>query len=270
MEENISIDALMGIYKAGTLSKKEFEGQIFAALMDDRSYIHLFKKNEDEYDDFLCRLCPVICRAIDSYAGGSFEAYLGSIIFWAALTYNNGEDVSSLFDVAEPLYEGGEAGGGAGFCRPLEACGGGLSREQILILVLKSHCFMTDSFTRSIARTIGMEEAELFRLVRDMKNLRLGRDDGIRALEDKVYGQYYSCMCLEKRLKNAEPDSAQYNKLKRALKKCSKRYEALKEQLNGARGSASNNQIAQVLGIPKGTIDSILYIIKHKFDPPSK
>jgi hypothetical protein len=54
------------------------------------------------------------------------------------------------------------------------------------------------------------------------------------------------------------------------LERARKRYKAMRKRLGGIRMNASNRIVAEVLGIPKGTVDSGLFAIKNHLAPHTK
>jgi IS30 family transposase len=51
----------------------------------------------------------------------------------------------------------------------------------------------------------------------------------------------------------------------RRLVKAKKRLESMRKRLAALKAEASNRQVAALLGVPKGTIDSNLYAIKTRY-----
>jgi hypothetical protein len=55
--------------------------------------------------------------------------------------------------------------------------------------------------------------------------------------------------------------------MKDRFERARKRFYKMKKRLGGMRMSASNRMIADVLGIPRGTVDSSLSVIKNRMIP---
>jgi hypothetical protein len=94
--------------------------------------------------------------------------------------------------------------------------------------------------------------------------LRVHRDEVIKELQERVYSQYYRCIAFEKRMYAAPVGSARHEKLKIRLEKARKRLETMRKRFKRLRTEPTNQQVAQVLGIPKGTVDSNVFAIKAK------
>jgi hypothetical protein len=134
--------------------------------------------------------------------------------------------------------------------------------RQILLLILKSYYFVTDEYIARAAPAIGMREETLSGLIEALRKLRFDREEDMRNLQNRIYGQYYRCITLEKRMNGASDESGRYIAMKIRLERSQKRLRAMKKRLQNIRPGASNRQIALVLGIPKGTVDSNLSAIK--------
>jgi hypothetical protein len=52
--------------------------------------------------------------------------------------------------------------------------------------------------------------------------------------------------------------------MKNRFERARKRFYTMRKRLEGMRLSASNRMIAEVLGIPRGTVDSSLFAIKNR------
>ena len=63
---------------------------------------------------------------------------------------------------------------------------------------------------------------------------------------------------------NAQSGTEHHEKMRKRLERAKKRIKAMRKRLNGMRLSASNRLIAEILGIPRGTVDSSLFAIKNR------
>jgi DNA-directed RNA polymerase specialized sigma24 family protein len=109
-----------------------------------------------------------------------------------------------------------------------------------------------------------MEKQELYRLIDALKKLRLRREQQVMVLKERIHCQFYRCLSLEKRILTATPGMAYYEKLKKLFRRAKQRRDAAQKRLAGTRLDATNQQIAEVLGIPKGTVDSALHAVREK------
>jgi RNA polymerase sigma factor (sigma-70 family) len=268
MQENLPLDFLLHEFREGKLGKKELESSIFEHILKTSRQFRLYNWPRDEYVDFLCALYPRISRAIDKYQdeGSSFDAYIVTIVRWAAREYiqtevNHRITEQTYWDACtqemavcetEPSYDI------TGPCKPVS------NPRQVLLLLLKSYYFLSEDFIDRVAPAIGMKKETLQCLVGQLRNLRIHRDEAIKDIQERIYSQYYRCIAFEKRMNAAPLGSARHEKLKTRLEKARKRLETMRKRFKRLRTEPTNQQVAQVLGIPKGTVDSNFFAIKAK------
>lgn len=271
------LDTLMRYYSQGNLNKKEFEGLIFQYILDNTERFHLFNWEKDKCVDYLCWLYPRLSKAVDHYKekGSSFEAYIGSLIHWSAREYHSREEEHHITEYAcwqamteeetaardeEPIYL--DTADQNTF---KNESGKKIRTQEILILLLKSYAFISDDFLERIAGIIDIRPQKLNRMIDKLKEIREKHDEALRELKSHIHSQYYRCVSFEKRLIAATKGSALYEKLKGRLERARIRLVNMKKRLTQFRPNASNRQVAEILGIPKGTVDSSLHIIKNRF-----
>lgn len=274
MKNLTHLSALHQRYLQGELTKKEFEEYIFKYLLNNHERLNPFKRNEECFMDFLSLLYPRISRAVDNYKdkGASFEAYLTSIIHWSQKDYKiresnhfiteyscwkaRAEEISS--ENPEPEYIGTEID--PGLHEVLE----NYTRRQILILFLKSYYFVSEDLLRRVANILEMRQEELWALVEQLRTQRMKHERAVSELKARVHSQYYRCLTIQNRIAAALPESALYEKLKTHYEKATLRLQNMKTRLAGFKVDASNRQIAEILKLSKGTIDSTLHVIHEK------
>jgi CRP-like cAMP-binding protein len=124
---------------------------------------------------------------------------------------------------------------------------------------------MTEDYVNRIAETAGIDKNELQKLIDKLHEMRAKREAYIRELQDKIHSQYYRCLAFEKRLSSTYEGTAKHEKLTHYLHNARKRFQSMRERLSGIRVDATNQQIATLLNIPKGTVDSALHYVREKF-----
>jgi hypothetical protein len=260
-------------YLRGLLTRKDFEGRIFEFILENHECFHLFHWDRGTCADYLCWLYPRLSRAIDAYkdVGSSFDAYIATILRWSAKKYKALETDNHVIEYAcwearaeevaesEPAYmdvllEDSAAPEQKKLPNP----------RQILILTLKSYFFMTEDFISQIAPAIGMTPEKLWDMIDELRLMRYERDEKIRKAQWRLHRTYYRCFCYQKRLGAAAESTMMLTKLTKRLERSRSRYKAMKERLDSIPKEASNRQVAEVLGIPKGTVDSTMHAIKQK------
>lgn len=263
-------------YSAGKLSKKNFEGMLFQHLLENFEHFRIFNRNRDRWNDFLSWLYPRLVRAIDLYrdVGSSFDAYINKLIYGAAREFRCREIDHNITEYvcwraraeemtlceSEPEYtEGLET-------RNVIPIPEDLNRRQILMLLLKSYFFVTDEFAGKVAFAIGMDIGMVQSMIDELKKRRSEKETDILNLRERIHCQHYRCLAYQKRMTSAQPGSEFHEKLKSRFERAKKRYSSMKKRLNTMRMSASNRMIAEVLGVPRGTVDSNLFAIKNRID----
>jgi hypothetical protein len=141
-----------------------------------------------------------------------------------------------------------------------------INSRQILFLLLKSYYFISDDFLDRIVPIVGIKKKTLNNMINKLRELRSDREEEIRGLQERIYCQFYRCITFEKRLSAVQENSAHYAKMKSRVERARFRLTAMRKRLTGIRLNATNRQIAQVLGIPKGTVDSNLYMLKSRIN----
>jgi len=266
MQNTVSLNGVFAEYSAGLLEKKRLEGEIFRAIRENVR--HLSNWDRADNDEYLSWLYPRISQAIGSYreTGSSFESYIGSMVRMTAKEFRSRKFRTYVSEYAAWMSALPD------MCThedpPEYVC----AREaadlipekprQLLILVLKCCCYVSDDFIERAAPRLGIPAEELNRMVKCLKKLREKREQCNADLQEKVNYQFYRCIYYEKRIKNLPENSIAAQRLNDRLERGRERLANLREQLTRKLPDPSNSQIAKLLGISKGTVDSVLYRLK--------
>ena len=262
---------LYRLYLAGDLPKKSFEGMIFQHLLGNFDQFRLFCGNRDSWNDFLSWLYPRIVRAIDLYRdlGSSFDAYITRLINSSAKEFRCREADHNTTEYTcwraraednlllenEPEYlEGNKS----------VSIPGDINPRQILFLLLKSYFFVSDDYVKRVSLAIGMNPGLILGIIDELRQRRAKKEAAIMSLRERIHCQHYRCLAYQKRVLNAQPGTDYHERMKYRLERAQKRYHSMKKRLGGMRMSASNRMIADVLGVPRGTVDSSLFAIKSR------
>jgi hypothetical protein len=275
-ENNLPLTDLLNRHALGHFDRKELEGKIYQFLLDNYQRFRQYKWSKDDFMDYLCWLYPRLSRAIDRYknTGASFDAYVASLIRWSIQEYRARETDHRVTEntcwktqaaemevhSAEPVY-----------MEPEPVYDTAPNPRQLLVLLLKSYHYVSDDLLRRIAPAVGIEAEKLGNMLEELREMRLNREDEIRGLQERIHCQYYRCLVFERRMALAVEGSAKHERMKGCLERARRRLAAMRKRLSSIKVEASNRQVANVLGVPKGTIDSSLYAIKNKwkfFDTP--
>ena len=136
--------------------------------------------------------------------------------------------------------------------------------KMVLILLLKAYFYVSDDLTRRIAPAIGMEESVLIGMINELRKIRFEYDEKIKNMQDRVYRQHYRCIIAQRRLRGMYEQGYSYKVKKERYAKMRKRYANMKKRFDAMNRSASNSEISEVTGFPKGTVDSCIFAIKRK------
>ncbi|GHU25603.1 hypothetical protein FACS1894172_01280 [Spirochaetia bacterium] len=271
MQEHVSLNELMERYVQGAMDKKELEEAIYRFLLNNPSRFWL-DNNEEKRLDYLCWFYPRLSRIIDAYqnSGASFDAYLFASIRWSRREYFMKEVAHSR---TEAVYWNSRAVESWVYNRdeeylPVEPSTKPISNpRQVLILMLKSYTTISDDFISRIAPRLNMKKEEIQNLVDTLRRKRLAREDALRMLKERLQTQYYRCLKYEVQLRELPEDSINYNVIQLKLEHAKIQLTRLREKCARRKTLASNRQVAEVLGIPKGTVDSAMHAVKHRSFP---
>jgi hypothetical protein len=151
--------------------------------------------------------------------------------------------------------------------QPLRATSGGTiedvtAKRRLLFLTLAGSFHITISLISVIASIIGYEREWLFACIvelRDRIDLRRHRIEELEAKRNRAFLQIYR---LHEQLRDAVT-SKEREALHAALSIEKQRMYNAIEELSHVHLAPTHKDLAEVLGIPKGSIDSGLYYIKH-------
>jgi biotin operon repressor len=300
MQNILALNELYHQYVEGSLGRKEFEGTIFSIMLKNVQYFCFTDWDRDEYVDYLCWLYPRLSNAIDNYRekGYSFSAHIIALVRYSMKEYRSRQVDHYLTEFAawtvhaadmevhsrEPEYSA-EPSPSPGAVLPdtsrkPETLVAGPPAErakvppenvqvnnprQILLLLLKSYYFVSDDFLERIAPAIGVEAKKIRKMIEKLREWRARRDELVRILQERVFCQFYRCIVFEKRLRAASEGTVRYEKLSKNLKGARERLARMRKRLSGIRVDATNQQVADLLGITKGAVASNLYALRNRY-----
>jgi len=271
MQDSFSLNDLYTRYAAGLMKKKELEGEIFKSIQENVSRFGLVGWNKEDSDDYVSSLYQRISRAINTYQenGSSFETYIGSMVRLTAREFRSRQMRGYLEEDAAWLTQ----------LPDIYACENELeyhehidpetdtpikpkNPRQLLILILKCCGQVSTDFLEKVSPQLGIEINVLSKMTDYLKELRKKREVETAILREKMNRQFYRCIFLEKRLQVIALDSVTAQNLKKQLERGRDKLSKLRKQLTRRRLDPSNDQIAKLLGISKGTVDSVLYNLR--------
>jgi hypothetical protein len=290
----VDISELFTRYASKDMDKRQFEELLFKTLIKGYEQYFPFRWGRAEFTDYLCWLYPRISRAIDKHhAGPSFEAYLRMVLrssireFHFSRKYYRPQDCMILTGLMETIakeetgggepklpawmpepYTSGQAYSAMEVKEDVPRYGAGREKlpspKQILILILKSYYFASEDMLSRIAPLTGLGKEKVRDLIETLRKQRLRRDDEINGLRERISGQFFRCMAYERKLRYLTETHAQYVRIKTKLQSARARLKAMRERLAHMRKEATNLQVANLIGVPKGTIDSSIFNMKKR------
>lgn len=247
-------------------------------------------KDKDEACDVLAQYYPRISSLVRRFSGKdrSFEPYLFSSLkyFRKSIECKRREQdmrerevhtreimipLAREFDAAPDIADSPALPDGEGFVRSLslkpgnEACRAS-ARKRILYLGLKCAFSLNDRQVAAIARLAEIPEAHLIERIsflRTMAESRFARREYLGRLRDKLFAS----LCYYERKLHDELDEFKKGRYEMMVERFKHRLANCRERLEAVRLEPTNTEIALVLGVPKGTVDSGIYCFKH-FNAP--
>jgi DNA-directed RNA polymerase specialized sigma24 family protein len=277
MQEN-TLNDLYSMFIESKINRGKFEGLVFIYLLNNQSKISTRRWKNDEYEEFISWFYPRLNKAIDSYkeTGSSFEAYLINIIRTASKEYRmrltiNVVTEQSAWNAQIPEYYAREETPVYTHEKPdseisqiILQIKGRKNPKQLLALILKCYYYISDDFLDKIAVYTGLDKKILKEMIEKLRIMREKREDEIYRMKERIYGQFYRCIVYEHRLSYITENASMYSKLKKRLEKARNRLEKMRKRVLKVRTYPSNREIAGVIGVTKGSIDSTLYKLRTR------
>ena len=273
MQNSVTLNRRYVDYGAGRLERKIFEGLIFESILKTIPCLPGLRKEDRE--DFFSWLYPRISAAVDRYrdVGSTFEAYLRGLVRLSAKEYRrrqtrarNAEAAAWIAEV--PRAYAVEAGGAR--LDGLEAArkrgrGNAKNSRQLLMLTLKCCRHVSNDFVEKISGQVGMEPDALRALMDRLKENRKKREGQLETLRELANLQLCRRLFYERTLQMTRNDPEAAGRIKKRLEGCRKKLGKTRERLAKTRADPSNAQIAEVLGVTKGAVDSALHALKARW-----
>jgi len=271
-------------YLLGNVKRDEFESIIYTYLVNNKEKTCVKHWKQDEYEDFISCFYPNIKKIIDSYenTGSSFEAYLYRFILVSSKEYNVRTTTKAVTEYSTwsaripdmyaheepPVYKINDTK--KELTKMITGINGKRNTRRILALVLKCYYYVSDDFAYKIASLIGIDAKELIEKLDKIRKIRQKKDDHIYLLKERVYCQFYRCIVYEKKLELIRENTFAYEKMYRRLDRARERLLRMRERIKKIRTDATHKQIAEVIGISKGTVDASLFRLREKWEKMSK
>lgn len=243
-----------------------------------------FGWDEDACSEFYLYVHPRLLRALGRFRdqGKPFEAYLASVLRWQARSFalrrRRDEQAWALgprlaascdpaagegadADPSAPPY--GPSGGAAPNLRPTD-------HRYLLFLVLKCCRRLGPGGLAAAAAATGIEPARLADMVDRLRADLEPVERRLAMLRERRNRAFSEARRLEADLARL-PDAATAERLRRRLETARRRLRAAMARMSRVRRDPTNREVARVLGVPKGTVDCGLFLLKRRlaagYDP---
>ncbi|MDR2181103.1 MAG: hypothetical protein LBN92_00315 [Treponema sp.] len=272
-QEKHDLDYVLKAYRLGMVSRHELEERVYLNIRE-QPYYHLNLIRRDFRADYVQWLYPRLRNAIDRYQdmGSTFDAYIASMVRFTIREYTShlrerrimertwwrarAEEFSVREE--EPVYDD-EADDEAPPKRIR-------NRRQVLMLILKSYYYLSDHHLEKFAAGLGMSKEALSAMVNEVRDRRVKQEDMIHLITERMYSQYYRCIGFEKRLLAMDSESPAWAIMKRRVDVARKRLLSIRRRLASMRTEATNNEVADVMGVTKGSVDAYLFAAKQNIE----
>jgi hypothetical protein len=234
---------------------------------------------EEDCADFLLSFSPRIDRILQRYKlrGIKFEAYLQSCFAWHMKTYLSGkilkhrrekiiyrQSCENWCSSDKTSWEVHEEAPGPLFLPPRrKKPKAEETRESLRIILLALKCAdeVNDRFINKIALRLGTHSAVLFHLIEILRTTMRSRTERIKRLKEKQRESYFLIKYFMEMRKNCR-DKFREAELDKKISREKRRFETTVRSLSLTPRGPSHGDIARILGVPKGTVDSGFFYIR--------
>ncbi len=240
--------------------------------------------DDDDCGEFYLYCRPRLQRWIDRFQdqGSPFEAYLKSVLTWQLRSYHRAKgrrDAAWRLAGTPPFWdpeaaeltsgapgEGAHRASAAAPTAPAVAAAAGSPavRRRILFAVLKNCARMHDTHVPAWAGLCG--RADLQALIGRARRAGSASQRRWSMIRERSNHAFAKARMIEDHLHD-EVDADRRRILQQRLQRARRTAANARAELRAVRLGPSNRQIAQLLGIPKGTVDTGLFWLKRRFPP---
>jgi hypothetical protein len=246
-----------------------------------------FGWDEDDVGDFFCMFFPKITGLIDrfAYAGKPFEAYLSASIRWQMKTFagqravfHARQDViraecKNWYRNAEQSVEDTVIGEQERAYSPQVTAVLGIGRNgsisdpsfgrRFVYLVLRNAMLVDDTLIEHAAKLSGMDFNHLLGCTTELRQMiakRKSRYLAMAARRDSLYARIQQLTIQLDR----ESERDRLRKCRRQIEFAREGHDKIVNLLKSVSFLPTHKDIGEVLGVPKGSIDSGLYYIRKE------
>ena len=251
---------------------------------------HKLGWDEDECSEFFCFFYPKIAGLVRRfvYRGKPFEAFLRVTMKWQLRTFSSRRSYDRLreqvlsddsfwaSDVAEGWWDhemkDDTSGDGALRVDPAarrilkidshDRISDKVIRRRFLFLVLAGAATITRRMIRRAAQLTGDDPEWLEARIEELKGRLLERHHRIDELRERRNAHFFRIYCFQEQI-SLSPEVTSRRLLARAMTKERRRLAATLDEISRIPASPTHRDIAEILGIPKGSVDSGLFYLRN-------
>jgi RNA polymerase sigma factor (sigma-70 family) len=240
--------------------------------------------DEDSCGDFYLFFQPRLTRLLQRFRdqGKPFETYLCSVLSWQLKNFardrrksERGWSVSLRLVPVEDEAEERDEADACPLPDPMDPrlrmiLGQKSDRRNFLLLCLKCVRVLSSGRIAGLSGLTGVPEQDLCGLVSELRARIAKKERRLECFRERRNRAFALCRLLETEL-SEETDPARRETLRVRLEKARGRMNAAMRRMSKVMLNPTNREIAEVLGMPKGTVDSGLFWLKRKlasvYDP---
>jgi len=247
-----------------------------------------FRWDEDLSGDFFCYFLPRIPGLIKrfTFTGKPFEVYLVSCMKWQMKTFLSKqirddrrrrviEHISATDAYSQNDYEdcGTEVDEEEPYIPLLKSIlkidsKGNVPEEpfkrRLLYLALSSCEYVSEHIVIRISIMTGIPKLKIEELMKALDERMEKTRARLRMLQTRRNSHYFRIVYVHEEL-SRNPDREKRLNLMEELKEEKRKFERTCEELRNLQAGPSHRDIAEVMGIPKGSVDSGIYYIRHAY-----
>jgi RNA polymerase sigma factor (sigma-70 family) len=243
--------------------------------------------DEDACGDFYVFVHPRLIRLLDRFQdqGRPFESYLWTVLGWQMRNFARErrrgvrawnvtlrmEPPGPALPVEPPSFAERSLAEAVRSSAALAHCiRSSADRRNFLFLCLKCSRSLDEEGAAALAAISAVTPARLLGLAAELRLMRAAREVRLQAFRCRRNKAYVKARLLETELQS-ETDPERLRELRAALCRTRARMRSAMRRMARVGLSPTNQEIARLLGVPKGTVDSGLYWLKKKlasvYDP---
>jgi hypothetical protein len=271
-------------FREGRASLEESVNAVWIAVW--KGVARLDEDDRSEFILFFHRRIPGMLRRYDP-SRGAFEAYLATSIKYQLKSFavtrirerqrrsvpedptfwrNSGEEITGVSE-AEEMTEAEETPvivlkeAAAAYRAHNRRFHRGAFKRRLLYVTLKCSLYASEENLRQMAGFLEIDQPQLLDLAAELSRSLKPRIERRRRLQERQNEVTYQIHTLRKELEST-PEEPRKKYLYHALRSQEERSRALTEEIDHVPDYVNNREIAKLLKVPKGSVDSGIFYVR--------